>query len=155
MGSRMWRLGPAWFMVEMRRARVRIIRRRGPALPFLYPLAIEGTAIPSPETMAYERFFGGRWPFFCSLLHARFMYVATAIWMPELTWLSAWNDSPDSLFSALPADRESDVRWLMKGRRRTARRYERQAPPGAWPPHRGATLLPLHGLNPDQCEEKR
>lgn len=75
--------------------------------------------------------------------------------MTGFVWVPAAGVVPPDLLTALPSPDESDVRWLAKGRRRAARRYERQAPPGTWPPHRGATLLPLHGLNPDQCEEKR
>lgn len=148
----------------------RRLKIRPPALPYLYPLAIEGMPVDAPDPLADALFWRALdlgFPSARRLFNARFIFGAKVTWMPGFVWVPAAGMVPADLLSARPSPDESDVRWLTKQRRRAARRWLRDQPPSDWPPHdlkgrplrarqtHHAVLLPLHGLNPNQCEEKR
>lgn len=110
---------------------------RAPALPYLYPLAIEGTPVDFDDPLADALFWRALdvgFPSARRLFRARFIYGASVTWMPSFVWAPAAGQVPADLLTALPSPDESDVRWLTKERRRAARRWLRDIPPGDWPP---------------------
>ena len=120
---------------------------RAPPLPYLYPLAIEGTPVDFDDRLADALFWRALdvgFPSARRLYRATFTYGAKVVWMPGLVWVPAAGQVPTDWLTALPSPDESDVRWLAKSRRRAARRWLRDQPPDAWPLQklRGRPLRP-------------